>query len=113
MHLTKRERLNLQFTATQRVTRNNLRLAPRRPPTYAPEQSEAIKGHFGGKCNRTACTETGEDVKWWNRYTYAYYCSDCHRLIGRANPEITLFDPVAHVAHGQPGTSSGTAAPSN
>jgi hypothetical protein len=117
MHLTKRERLNLQLTATQRVTRNNLRLAPRRPPAYVPEQPEAIKGHFGGKCNVTACEERGEDVKWWNRPMHAYYCSYCKREISRFDDYLgtdhAIFEPIAHVAHGQPGTSSATVTPAH
>ena len=84
-----------------------------RSGAWCDQVGNTFKGKFGGKCNRTACTERGERVKWWNTGTRAYYCTCCRNLITRANPEITLFDPVAHIAHGQPGTASDTAAPSN
>jgi hypothetical protein len=48
-----------------------------------PEIDQTGKGEFKGKCNRTACEERGEDVKWWNRPMRAFYCSYCRREISR------------------------------
>jgi uncharacterized protein YlaI len=58
------------------------------------------KGHFSGKCNRTACTETGAGVRWWNRPMRAYCCAGCERLISRHDEERgtdrAIFDPIPH-----------------
>jgi hypothetical protein len=59
-----------------------------------------LKGKFRGKCNRTACIEVGHDVRWWNRVTHAYYCTDCRRRINDADEHLgtpsALFDPQPH-----------------
>lgn len=39
------------------------------------------KGQLHGKCNRTACNERGENVRWWNKATRAHYCGHCRILI--------------------------------
>lgn len=51
--------------------------------TNTPQTPE--KGHKGGECNRTACTN--RPATWYNRYTQMWYCEDCATKINRlANP---------------------------
>jgi hypothetical protein len=48
-----------------------------------PEKPD--KGEKGGSCNRRVCQAPG--AMWFNHYTNKYYCTECARLINRANPE--------------------------
>jgi hypothetical protein len=50
------------------------------------QHDPALKGKFGGNCNRTACQVPGAD--WWNPNTNAYYCCDCAVLINRNIPLV-------------------------
>jgi hypothetical protein len=108
MHLTKKERRLMKtapsLNTTQRVSLNRVypgargRMPSRdqiqavanvlRAPRELPDDpyghiDQTGKGEFGGKCNRMACEERGEDVKWWNRPMRAFYCSDCRCEISR------------------------------
>lgn len=41
------------------------------------------KGKEGGSCNRRRCQAA--PALWYNHGSYAWYCADCARDIGRAN----------------------------
>lgn len=44
------------------------------------------KGHKGGECNRTACTN--EPAFYWNKYTQMWYCEACAvRINSYAKPQ--------------------------
>lgn len=54
------------------------------------------KGKKYSKCNRTACTVTGGDVRWWNKFTHAYYCGACaKKIMSFGDADGMLFIPKA------------------
>jgi hypothetical protein len=59
-----------------------------------------LKGRLHGKCNRSACTSTAGDVRWWNRPMHAYYCGACRIRINDSDAKLgtpdALFDPQPH-----------------
>lgn len=45
-----------------------------------------VKGHKGGECNRTGCTN--QPSFYWNRYTGMWYCEACAKRINEcARPQ--------------------------
>lgn len=43
----------------------------------------ALKGVYGGNCNRQACQQP--NATWYNKGSYKYYCQKCAHLIN-TNP---------------------------
>lgn len=46
---------------------------------YEDPPLKADKGLYNGSCNRRTCQKPG--ATWYNRGSYAYYCSNCARKI--------------------------------
>lgn len=55
---------------------------PNIPSSYHVN-SEALKGVFGGNCNRTICQQSG--ATWYNHSTRKYYCPNCAEMLNEDN----------------------------
>jgi hypothetical protein len=104
MHLTSRERRFIHMMPLERISadKRQKHAAAARAEFQAFKDLSERKGKLHGKCNRTACGERGEDVRWWNRVTHAFYCTSCKRSISEFDDDCggmgSLFDPVPHEA---------------
>ncbi len=104
MHLTARERRLIALKATDRVSHVARARVMRKAVAKlrAADDIAARKGKLHGKCNVTACTERGDDVRWWNRPMGAYYCTHCKDEISRFDEHLgterAIFEVKPHTS---------------